>query len=172
MFLDKPVPASAGGTCGRDEFNVPNGTWTRETAGTTQAHPLHDHCTIHTVEEARVVTVGFGDAATLVRSGNGILALNLDAACETAATGVTLEQCTTRTVHHRANQDATSGQGILTGVGDDGSTWTLDLRQIAHAGSTHAALGDGIGAIPRQYTQLTAIRLGTGETNDGAIPAW
>lgn len=170
-YRETPYPAAAGGWCGNGENGAPWGTWTKTTKGTTSVHVLHVHCTIRETTPEQRITVAFADSATYVQSPSGNLALNFDDGCATAAATVTAAQCSERFIHYRANQDRTEGRGVLTGQGSDGSVWTLDLAQIAHALNARAVPGDGIAPDLRRYVMLSAFSA-TGDRNDSAVIRW
>ena len=166
-YRTAPVPSSAGGECGRDPLtNEPNGTWTKTTSGTTSTHPLHTHCTIRETTPERTITVTVAESATLVQAPSGNISLNLRSSCPV---GVSDPSCDDRHVHYRKSGDVTNGAGLVAGLGSDGSLWTIDLSQIAHAGSSRAATADGIAL--RSYTALTATSA-TGLTTGAARFAW
>jgi len=168
-FRSEPFPAAAGGICGNGTNGYAEGTWVKTTKGATSVHELHVHCTIKETTPEQTVTVAFADVATYVQSPNGNLALNFDADCASAAAGVTTAQCTERTIHYKANQSRTEGKGVLTGQGSDGSVWTIDLAQIAHATSTRPLTVDGIAPTARRYVALTAVNVAGGSVDVAEI---
>jgi len=167
-FRSSPQPAQAGGICGRDDANQPNGSWIKTTNGTTSTHLLHEHCTNYQTTPDQTITVTVAEAATYVQSPNGNLALNFASACPA---GVSDPSCADRFVHYRANGDVTAGSGLLTAAGSDGSVWTIDLSQIAHSGNVRLATADGIAPALRAYTALAATSA-TGLTTNAARFAW
>ena len=162
-----PVPVQAGGICGRDPVtNAPNGTWVKTTNGTTSTHLLHDHCVIRETTAPITIVVTVVDRATYVQAPSGNIALNLSSTCPA---GVIDLSCADRSVHYNKNGDVTTGAGFLTGLGTDGSIWTIDLSQIQHSGSSRSATTDGIAM--RSYTALVATS-NTGLTTNVASFAW
>jgi len=166
-FRSAPVPAAAGGVCGIDpQTQAPNGTWIKTTNGTTSTHLLHDHCTIRETTAPMTITVTVVDRATYVQTPSGNLLLNLSSTCPAGSIELS---CDDRSVHYMTNGDATTGAGFLTGLGTDGSVWTIDLAQIQHTGSSRSATADGIAL--RSYTALAATS-NTGLTTNNASFSW
>lgn len=176
-----PHPIQSGGSCSTNEDGV--GVWTKTTNGTTHSHVGHEHCNDVTETAGSTVIVTFTDQANYVQPKSGNLALNLVKICEQVlneTTGEYEEICPSRFVHFQKNQNWTSGAGIVTGSGSDGSTWTIDLSQIAHADNfrAHAAAGqvaaynDGISPLYRTYTKLLAKKVGSIQTFGRASFSW
>jgi hypothetical protein len=167
-FRESPVPAAAGGICGRDSDNEPNGTWIKTTDGTTSTHLLHTHCVIRETTAPTTITVTVADRANYVQTPGGNIALNLSSTCPVGSSELS---CADRFVHYNANGDVTTGSGLLTGLGSDGSVWTIDLSQIQHSGNWRSATADGIAPAYRSYTALVATS-NTGLTANVAQFAW
>ena len=167
-FRSAPVPAQAGGICGRDSDNEPNGTWIKTTDGTTSTHLLHTHCVIRETSAPITIVVTVVDRANYVQTPSGNIMLNLSSTCPA---GVNELSCADRSVHFNENGDVTMGAGFLTGLGTDGSVWTIDLTQIQHSGNWRSATADGIAPAYRSYTALVATS-NTGLTTNAASFTW
>jgi hypothetical protein len=98
-----------------------------------------------------LVIVTFGPfAANYVLSTNGNMALNF-------------KGDTDGFVHYQLRHDRSSGGGILTGAGDDGSEWTMDLAQLSVAGDV------GLAAMS---VSLTAYEVGGADRQAVIVMTW
>ena len=147
----RTTPKSANGTC------APGGQFFNQ-AGNNQGFN-HTQCTEITVTPGSTVVVTFGMVANFVQPKSGNINLNFSI-CGYTEDEVTLEwvavPCEAATfVHYKKSGNWTEGSGIITGHGDDGSTWTIDLGQIGITGNA--------GMVARSLGPLVAVNSGGGD---------
>ncbi|HEX2206339.1 MAG TPA: hypothetical protein VHG93_01550 [Longimicrobium sp.] len=146
----RTTPKSARGTC------APGGQFFNQ-AGNNQGFN-HTQCTEITVTPGSTVVVTFAVLANFVQPKSGNINLNFSI-CGYTEDAVTQEwvamPCEASTyVHYKKNGDWTEGAGVITGHGDDGSTWTIDLGQIGMTGNA--------GLVARSLGPLVAQKDGGG----------
>jgi hypothetical protein len=131
----RTTPKAARGTC------LPGGQFFNQ-AGNNGGFN-HTQCTDVTVLPGSTVVVTFATIANYVKPTSGNINLNFSI-CGYTEDEVTQEwvpmPCEAATfVHYKKNSNWTEGSGVITGHGDDGSTWTIDLAQIGLAGNAGLA---------------------------------